>query len=105
MDVQSAICAGAVILIGLAVIIFILWNMKPFSTKKRTEGTNTALTVTAKRNLDKVTVIARFGNEEVNFERKRVKKGQSIEFVYPSSKKPAKLIVEVGSGHVLAAEV
>lgn len=103
-DTQTMLCIGGSVL-AVIVIVIILLSRRPFSYSKRIEGTNTSLTIKAKRNLEKVTVVARFGNEEVNFERKRIKKGQRIDFVYPSSKKSAKVIVEEESGNVQASEV
>lgn len=104
-DLLPTICAGALILLALAVVVFLALNLKPFTYEKRKEGNNTCLSVTAKRNLNKVSVTASAGGEDITFERRRIRKGQRVDFVYPQSQKPAKLIVEVESGHVQAVEV
>jgi hypothetical protein len=104
-DILTLCCGGALVLIAVAVITFIVLNLKAFAYQKRKEGDNTCLTITAKRNLNKVTVQARFGNEEIRFERKRVRKGQSVDFVYPASNRPAKLTIEAESGNVQVVEV
>ncbi len=104
-DILTLGCGGVLVLAAIAIIAFIVLNLKAFSYVKRKEGSNTCLTITAKKNLNKVTVQARFGNEEIKFERKRVRTGQSIDFVYPQSDKPAKLTVETDSGSVQTAEV
>ena len=99
------LCAGALILGVIAVLAFLIFGASAFSYRKKAEGANTSLTVTAKRNLNRVSVVAHAGEEEITFERKRIRKGQNIEFVYPSSKTPAKLTVEVESGSVRVVEV
>ncbi len=104
-DLLPLICAGSLILIAVAIIAFIALGMKPFSYSKRKEGQNTCLTITARRNLAKASVVARFGTEEVRFERKRIRKDQSVDFVFPASDKKAKLIVEVDPGNEQTLEV
>ncbi len=96
-------CAGLLILAAIAVLAMIILNLKAFTYTKRKEGANTCLTVTAKRNLARVSVIARFGEEEITFERKRIRKGQSVDFVFPRSDRKARLVVEseVGSPHTV----
>jgi hypothetical protein len=104
-DILMFVCAGVLILAAVIVLVTIILNLKAFDYRKRKDGQNTCLTVNAKKNLGKITVQARFGNEDIKFERKRVRKGQSIDFVYPASNKAAKLIVETESGSVQVVEV
>jgi hypothetical protein len=104
-DLLPMICAGVLILLALAVVFFLVSNLKPFAYEKRKEGTNTCLTLTAKHNLNRASVTASFDSEEITFERRRIRKGQSVDFVYPASQKPAKLTVEVESGNVRTVEV
>jgi hypothetical protein len=92
------ICAGALILGVLAVIAYLLFGRKPVTFSKNVGKTNTTVEITANRNLHKVSLVARFGNERIKFERKRVRKGQTLDFVYPSSDEPAELIVEIKPG-------
>ena len=104
-DILTIVCAGALIISAIAVVAFIVLNLKAFTYEKKKEGSETCLTVNAKKNLAKVTVQARFGSEEIKFERKRIRKGQSVDFVYPHSEKKAKLIVEPESGSPQTIEV
>jgi hypothetical protein len=104
-DILVMGCAGILVLIAIGVIAFIILGLKAFSYEKRKEGGNTCLTIRAKRNLAKVSVQASFGNEDILFERKRIRKGQSVDFVFPSSDKPAKLVVETDSGASQTIEV
>ncbi|NYZ74092.1 hypothetical protein H0O00_03040 [Candidatus Micrarchaeota archaeon] len=104
-DILPIACAGSLILLVLALVLYFFINLNPFSYDKRKEGVNTCLTITAKHNLNKVTVTANVDGDDVTFERRRIRKGQSVDFVYPLSPKPAKLTVEVESGNVRALEV
>lgn len=104
-DLLPMVCAGVLILLALIVVIFITVSLKPFTYEKRKDGNNTCLTLTAKRNLNRISVLARLDNEEITFERKRIRKGQSVDFVYPASQKTSKLTVEAESGHVRVLEV
>lgn len=98
-------CAGILILVAVGVIAFVIIGTKAYGYEKRKEGANTCLTVFAKRNLARVTVQARFANEEIKFERKRIRKGQSVDFVFPSSDKPARLTVETETGSPHSVDV
>lgn len=102
---MEEICAGAVIVACLVVIFYLLFGARPFSYSKRIGKNNTDLTITAKRDLRKISVIARFGREKIKFERKRIRKGRTVDFVYPSSNERAKLIVEEESGKKRIYEV
>ena len=99
------VCAGSVILLCLMAIAYILLGFRQFSYKKKNMGTQTSLVVAANRDLFRIAVVARFGREEITFERKRIRKGQSVEFVYPRSDQKASLTVEAESGHARAYEV
>jgi hypothetical protein len=99
-------CAGVVILFCLIAMAYILFGgLKQFSYKKKAMGTQTSLVITANRDLFRIGVVARFDHEQIAFERRRIKKGQSVEFVYPSSDQKAQLTIEVVSGHARAYEV
>jgi len=99
-------CAGAVVLVCLIAIVYLLvGGFRQFSYKKRTTGAQTSLVVMANRDLFRIGVDARFNNEQITFERRRIKKGQSVEFVYPRSDQKAKLTVEAESGHARVYEV
>lgn len=104
-DVLPIICAGVLVLMAVVAIVLVILNLKPFTWRKKSEGSSICLTVTAKRNLNKATVKVSVDGEDVVFERRRIRKGQSVDFVYPSTKTLAKLTVEVESGNVQVAEV
>ena len=97
-DIVTISCAAIVVLAVIAVAVF-LFGRKAFTYKKGKEGANTCLTIYAKRNLAKVVVVARFGGEEIKFERKRIRKDQSVDFVFPSSEKKIKLVIEAEPGN------
>jgi hypothetical protein len=99
-------CAGTVALVCIIAIIYILvGGLKPFRYKKTAMGNQTSLVVIANHDLFRIGVVARFNHEQITFERKRIRKGQSVEFVYPRSDQKAKLTVEVVSGHLQAYEI
>lgn len=92
----EAICIGAGIL--FIIILLFLFFSKPFTYTKKIGKNKTSLSITAKCNLHKISVIARFGKEKIAFERKRIRKGRTIDFEYPSSKASTTVIVEEESG-------
>ncbi|MDD5339994.1 MAG: hypothetical protein PHV13_01965 [Candidatus ainarchaeum sp.] len=98
-------CAGTVILLCVIALIYVLLGFRKFSYRKKDMGSQTSLVVKANRDLFRIAVVARFNKEEITFERRRIRKGQSVEFVYPRSDQKAKLIVEAESGHARAYEV
>jgi hypothetical protein len=104
-DLIPIFCAGALLIVFAVLLLLGLRALKPYGYSRRAEGTNTCLTIKAKRNLHKVTVVASFGGEEVTFERARVRKGQSVDFVFPSSEKKARLVVEIEPGKSQSSEV
>ncbi|MFN7991645.1 MAG: hypothetical protein U0R44_05805 [Candidatus Micrarchaeia archaeon] len=104
-DALPLICTGAIVLAALAVAVYIILNMRAFSYERKKEGGNSIITISAKRNLEKVTVLARVEGETMAFERKRVRKGQSIDFSFPYSDKKAKVTVEIESGSAQVVEV
>jgi len=104
-ELVTAVCAGTLIIVLLLALVLIVLGSKSFTYRKKTEQGSTCLTVTAKKNLSRVLVVARVGSEDIRFERKRIRKGQSVDFVYPASKKPAKLTVEGETGNVKVVEV
>jgi hypothetical protein len=95
------LCTGAGIVIILILILYFLFLSRPFKHWKKTSKDKTTIIVEAKRNLAKVSV----KTWDFTLERKRVRKGQTVEFDFPASKKPVKLIVEVGSGRVETVEL
>ncbi len=104
-NVMTFACAAFAILVLIAGAVVFLLTRSAIGYSKRTDANNTSLSITAKRNLDRITVLARFNNEEMAFERKRIRKGQTIDFVYPATKQKAKLTLVGESGNVQVLEV
>lgn len=100
--VLSFSCVGALLLV---IVIIVLLTSKPFKYEKRQEGDNTCLTITAMRTIDRVVIVVTENKEKMTFERKRIKKGQKIDFVFPTPKKPIKVIVEMGDNNQRVFEV
>jgi hypothetical protein len=104
-ELMTALCAGTLIIMVLIILALMFIGSKNFTYRKKTDQGTTCLTVTAKKNLNRILVVAAVGSEDISFERKRIRKGQSVDFVYPASKKPAKLTVEAESGNARVVEV
>lgn len=101
----AAICLGGFVLLLIAAIVFVILRNKAYVYRKKVTGPNTTLTIVANKNLHLVKVNARFGGEQITFERKRIRKGQTVDFTYPSSSKPAKVTIEVTPGKAKVFEV
>ena len=99
-EVLPFLCVGGIAFFVIIVISLLIMGSGPMTYRKRMEGQNTCLTVSAKRNLARVCLVAKVGEEDVTFERRRLKKGQSIDFVYPASKTVSRLMIEVEPGNV-----
>lgn len=99
------LCAAAIVLTCIIAVAYLLTRSKPVKFEKKTEKGNSCLTITANQDLAKISVAARFDNEEITFERKKIKKGQTVEFAYPYSSQPAKLTVQAESGQTLVFEI
>lgn len=102
---MAGVCVGAFILVLLVIIVVALLRNKPFTYRKKTTDKNTTLSIKANRNLHKAVVEAHFGGDSIKFERKRIRKGQTVDFTFPASNKPTRLIVEVESGKQKVFEV
>lgn len=99
------VCGGLLLVILIIVIGLIAFGSRPFAYKKRVEGANTTLTVTARKNITRISLAVKVGTEDVTFERRRVRPEQTVEFVYPTSPDPAGLTIELESGHVTVFQV
>ena len=99
--VDLLICGGTLL---LALIVWLI-TLRPFIYRRKNDANSTCITIIPKRNLERVTLIVPLGKETIKFERKRIRKGVNIDFVFPLSNKPAQLTVELESGHVLVASV
>jgi len=98
-------CGGALIIILAVVLALIAFGSRPFIYKKKVNGPNTALTVTARKNIARVSLTVKVGGEDVTFERRRVRADQLVEFVYPTSPDRAGLTIELESGRIATFQV
>jgi hypothetical protein len=107
METEALIllCNGGLVLALLIVLILFWLMLRPFKYQKKIEGINTCLTITAKKNIDRVLVSVLISGEQMVFERKRIRRGQHVDFVFPTPKKPIKLTIEVESGNQRVFEV
>ena len=104
-DLIPLACFGGLLLLLIILFALLALGSGSFTYRKRSEGQNTSLSVTARRNIARICLVVNVGGEDVTFERKRIRKGQSVDFVYPATKNPGKLTVEVESGNVRVVEV
>ena len=100
----ALVCGGFLLLALVALAAVFISGMGSFTVRKERRGENAILTITARKNLNRITVLARFDGEEVKFERRRVRKGQSVDFSFPYSDKKTKVIVEAESGSARVLE-
>ena len=105
MDLLPIVCFGGLLLLIVILVALLALGSGAFSYRKRSEGHNTCLSITARRNIARVCLIVKIGNDDITFERRRIRKGQSVDFVYPATKNPGKLTVEVEPGNVRTVEV
>jgi hypothetical protein len=99
------LCLGGLVFMFIILFALLLLGSGPITFRKRTEGANTCLTVTARRNIARLCLVTKDNDEEVTFERRRLKKNQSIDFVYPASKSPGRLTVEIEPGNVKVFDI
>ncbi len=104
-EMLAYLCIGGIAFLVIVVLSLLVLGSGPFTYRKRVEGQNTCLTVTAKRNLSRISLLAKVGDDEITFERKRIRKGQSVDFAYPVTKNPGRLTVEVEPGHSRVVEI
>ncbi len=97
---------GFVIVFAVLVILILLFLFnRPYSCNRKVSGENTVFTLDAKKDIAKVEVTGKFGKESIKFQRKDIKKGEKIEFVYPASTEPAAVTVEIEEGNPKTFEV
>ena len=100
------IILGFVIIFSLLVIVvlFFIFN-RPYSCSRKIKGKETIFTLDAKKDIASVDIVGKFGNEKIKFQRKDIKKGEQIEFVYPASTEPASVTIEMEKGKTKTFEV
>ncbi len=88
------------------IIILLFFFNRPYSCNRKVEGDKTVFTLDAKKDIANVDILGKFGrNEKINFQRKDIKKGEKIEFVYPASTEPASVTVEIEKGNSKTFEI
>ncbi len=100
------IVAVFVIILAIIVILVLLFIVnRPYSCKKKVKGQQTIFSLNANRDIARVEVVGKFNGESIKFERKNIKKGESIEFAYPASTEPASVTIEIEKGNLKTFEV
>jgi|GEM_PF-6499417 len=87
------ICASLLVILCLVVIVYLIFFSKPVKITKRVSGSVVHITVKANRDIEQIDVTA---GKDIGFIRKHVKKGQEVEFTYPTEESPAKLVIQLG---------
>ena len=101
---SQVLLAGAAVAVVLLAVALILMRRRAFKVSRRIEGQNTCITLHARGNLERISLVAGVNGEDMAFERRRVRKGQSIEFIFPTSEKKARITVVLESGATQTAE-
>ena len=95
------ICAGLIIIICIILIIYFLTRSRgAVSAEKKTESGNVLLLIKANKNIQQIEVSGTtdFG-ETIRFTRKDMKKGDTVEFVFPMTRNPLQITVTDESGN------
>jgi hypothetical protein len=87
------------------IIILLFFFNRPYNCNRKIEGDKTIFTLDAKKDIANVEVLGKFGKEKIKFQRKDIKKGEKIEFIYPASTEPASVTVEIEKGNQKTFEV
>ena len=107
---EVTICIGFILVVLFLLILLILVRLlfsKPITYKKAVSKQGlTNLTITAKRDINKITVIAKLsGGDDIKFQRNRLHKDRVVDFSYPASGSKTKIIVEMEKGKEKIFEV
>ncbi|NYZ77299.1 hypothetical protein H0O02_03210, partial [Candidatus Micrarchaeota archaeon] len=83
------ILLGFVIIFAVLVMLVLLFVFnRPYSCSRKVKGKETVFSLDARKDIAKIEVVGKFGTESITFQRKDIKKGEKIEFVYPASTEP-----------------
>jgi len=95
------ICAGLVIVVCIVLIIYLLTRSRSsVSIEKKTEGGNVKLSMKANKDIRQIDVSGQNEDgEEIRFMRKDLKKGETVEFVFPLTRNPLQITVTDESGN------
>ncbi len=97
--------ASVIIVICILVAAYLLLNQKPYTFAKSATGAGTSLLFDAKRDVRSISVSDGPGKKALKYERKNIKGGETVEFVFPNTDNKLILIVEEGSGSERTYEV
>lgn len=99
------ICAGLVVIVCIALIIYILAKQSgPISIEKKTDSGNTNLIIKANRDIKSIEVIISNESEGHVFRRQNLKNGESVQFVFPQTNEAITITVADATGtHTLKA--
>ncbi|MBN1169784.1 hypothetical protein JXA56_02070 [Candidatus Micrarchaeota archaeon] len=87
-------CVGGLILLILILIVLFIIRNRPFSARKSKGDHLDTLTITANRNIHKITV----KSNDIIFARSKIRKGQTVDFTYPAAETKTIVIVETEQG-------
>ena len=100
------ILLGFVVVLSIIVILILLFVFnRPYSCSRKVKGNETIFTLDAKKPISSIEIVGKFGDEKIKFQRKDIKKGEKIEFVYPASTEPASVTLEMEKGKPKTFEV
>ncbi len=98
--------AFVIVFAAVIIVVLLFFFNRPYNCNRKIEGDNTVFTLDAKKDISSIEVLGKFGkNEKIKFQRKDIKKGEKIEFVYPASTEPASVTIEIEKGNAKTFEV
>jgi hypothetical protein len=97
--------AGATVILSMSAIGYLVFTRKPYVFTKSLRDGNSSLVFRSRIQLASVILSSGEGKDTIEFVRKNIKGGETIEFVYPNASEKARLRVEAGSGSVQTFEV
>jgi len=99
------VAAALVIVICIIIVGYLLLNQKPYTFARSEKGTGTSLLFDARRDVRSISVSDGESARALRFERKNIKGGETVEFVFPGISSKLILIVEEGSGSARTYEI
>lgn len=99
------LCSGAVVMLCIILIGYLVFFRKPYHIKKETGNGSVTVTLDTRTALSRASLICADGKDGLRFERKNIKAGETIVFVYPAGEGKPCLIVEAVSGNAQTFEI
>ena len=88
------VCVGSSIILIILLIVLLIIRSRPFSARKTKGEHLDTLTITANKNIHKITV----KSNDIVFARAKIRKGQTVDFSYPKADSKTQVTVEVDQG-------